>query len=160
MVKLTNFCNLRPKASYNSLGESMSISFLIIKVAFYGLFGYFLFGTINRGKSLIKGKYFLNYCLFSLITVASETGHILVLAIGGIFWGLLLKIFFDVIDEHLLPPLNPLWFGLLNIFNHYVLEYLFDQILCLIPKNITIVLSIIFTLYFIIDISYTMRKVT
>lgn len=136
----------------------MSMIFFTIKILFYCLFGSLLFKLIEPNKkSIIKG-FSPFYGIFSLISIASDAPQFIVMVITGIFWALLLRIFFDVIDKRLSTDINPVWFGLLNIFNHYILEAFFDRVILSLNHSLATLIFVVGTVYFLISMSYTLRN--
>lgn len=131
---------------------------LTLKIFFYAIFGYYLFLWIEPRQRKLKGFYSLYYGLFSLVSIASDTNNVLFLVFTGIFWASIVKLFLDTVDENLSTRINPLWFGLLNLLNYFVLNRLIDFILTNSHLESKIFLFVFLSTIFLIDISLTLRK--
>ncbi len=132
---------------------------LLLKIFLYGVLGYYLRRFLEPKQKSLEGFYSIFYLLFSLISLASPTGHLLYLFILGVLWSIIVKLFLNTIDRRLSWQINPLWFGGLNILNIYVINAIFEFLIFTSEPSSVVFLLITGVLACLIDFTRTLRDV-
>lgn len=114
-----------------------------LELLFAGIFGYYLFKVFLNRDTALKTVVSPFYVLFFVLALSVEIKNVVFLFLSGIAWGVIVNTFLDVVGENLAVEINPKWFGLLNIFNVFVLERIFETFIAS-SKTDTIIVFFIF----------------
>jgi len=136
----------------------MSEMMLLSKVLACGFFCFFLLRSLEVNFSQEKKKNIIFYMLFALISILNTERSVICAVFTGVFWAILLRGFFDTIDNNLSSSLNPIWYGFLNIFITFFIDPLTDVLIQNIPFKIVTFTSILTTLFLLCDLVAIMRK--
>ena len=136
----------------------MSEMMLLSKVLACGFFGFFLFRSLEVNFSHEKKKNIIFYMFFALISILNTEPSVICAVFTGVFWAILLRGFFDTIDNSLSSCLNPIWYGFLNIFITFFIDPLTDVLIQNIPLKIVTFASILTTIFLLYDLVAIMRK--
>lgn len=114
-----------------------------LELLFAGIFGFYLFKIFLNKDTRLKTIISPFYVLFFALALSVEINNVIFLFIGGIVWGAIANTFLGAVGNDLVVEINPKWFGLLNIFDVFVLDRIF-KIFIVSSKTSTIIFLFIF----------------
>lgn len=139
-------------------GDSLETVMILLKVLIFSVLGFYILSILGYKNSPFLSVISPLYGLFSLISIFVNTNNMLILFILGVFGGYTAMTFFGSINEALKLDINCVWFGLLNIFNYYILNDVIDKFLECSSLNSVIFLFIFGISFALIDLAFTFRN--
>lgn len=113
---------------------------------------------IGQEEKAVNGIISPFYALFSLAALYLDENNIILLFLIGALWSSVINIFLSSIDKVLVVNISPKWFGLLNIFNYYVLNRVFDNFILKSSYQSIIFLFVFGVSLALVDLSISLRK--
>lgn len=156
---MTNFCNFLKVTIINFAGViSVSEIECALKILFYSIAGHYLFKLFKLSRDAPNSMYSVFYGFFSLAAILQNSSSFLVIVIVNILVGTIIDTLLGAIDRRLCANIFPGWFGLLGIFNCWVLEGFFDWMIKNSSEKSAIFLLVTGFSFVLIDLSLTLRR--
>ncbi len=132
--------------------------YIFLKFILFSIIGFYIFKIFGVKDNYFYGIISPGYAIIALPIILGFTNNIILLYILGIVIGIITDCIFNLINPSMRIGLNPCIYGLLNIFNSYVLNTLIGRFITASSYESITFLFIITSILFILDISLSLRK--
>lgn len=138
----------------------MSEMILLLKIYLLGITGYFLFKNLEPYEAHSKKFNPIFYIIFSAIVLVNKSTNIIYLIFAGSFVATILRLFLKTVNPSISTRINPLWFGLLNVFDTFFLGKVIDNFVIQLTDTSILFFFIISSFLVAFHLAYRLRQHT